>query len=452
MKELTKGYPAKVILLFAFPLMCSFIFQQLYNMVDAKIVSAYVGTDAFAAIGATAVVSNTIIGFINGLTQGFAIPVANSFGAGDYKKIHRFVAGAVILTFSIAVVFTALGELFIRDILVALNTTDDIMPYAVSYVRIIIAGIIFATVYNFCANILRAVGDSKTPLYCLMIAVVLNIFLDLLFVKAFGWGINGAAYATIIAQAVAGFSCLIYMLHHYKEILPGKSEWKVDKEEYKNLITTGLAMGLMSCIVNIGTVILQGAINGLGTAIVTAHTAARRLFDILTIFLYSIGLAMTTYVSQNIGAGEIRRIRQGILHAHIIVTAITTVLLIICFALGRTITMWITSTDSKDIIEPAVMYMRISILFFYTLGPLFVMRCSLQGMGHKIMPVVSSVTEMLIKILSVIFLVPRFAYKGVAFTEPISWVVMVIILWIAYFFERPKDESAEVVIEAEDKN
>ena len=448
MKELTKGYPAKVILLFAFPLMCSFIFQQLYNMVDAKIVSAYVGTDAFAAIGATAVVSNTIIGFINGLTQGFAIPVANSFGAGDYKKIHRLVAGAVILTFSTAVVFTVLGELLIRDILIALNTTDDIMPYAVSYVRIIIAGIIFATVYNFCANILRAVGDSKTPLYCLMIAVVLNIFLDLLFVRAFGWGINGAAYATIIAQAVSGFTCLFYMLHHYKDILPDKSEWNVEGEEYKNLITTGLAMGLMSCIVNIGTVILQGAINGLGTAIVTAHTAARRLFDILTILLYSVGLAMTTYTSQNMGAGKTRRIRQGILHAHIIVTVFTTVLAIICFAFGRAIIMWITSTDSEDIIDPAVMYMRISILFFYALGPLFVMRCSLQGMGHKIMPVISSVTEMLIKILSVIFLVPRFAYRGVAFTEPISWVVMVIILWLAYLIDRPKDNPMENSIQS----
>ena len=201
-----------------------------------------------------------------------------------------------------------------------------------------------------------------------------------------------------------------------------KGDFNVSADEYSNLITTGLAMGLMSCIVNIGTVILQGAINGLGTSIITAHTAARRLFDILTIFLYSIGLAMTTYVSQNMGAGEVKRIKQGIFQAHIIVTVMTTVLTAICFTLGRPIIEWITSTDSAEIVEPAVMYMKISILFFYVLGPLFVMRCSLQGMGQKVMPVVSSITEMLIKIMSVIFLVPRFAYKGVAFTEPISWV------------------------------
>ena len=444
MKELTKGYPAKVILLFAFPLMCSFIFQQLYSMIDAKIVSEYVGTNAFAAIGATAVVSNTIIGFINGLTQGFAIPIANSFGAQDFVKIRRFVAGAVVLTFSTAVLLTVAGEILIKRILIALNTTDDIMPYAVSYIRIILAGIIFTALYNFCANTLRALGDSKTPLYCLIIAVVLNIFLDLLFVKGFSWEIKGAAYATIIAQAVSGFACLFYMFYKYMDIIPKKGDFNLTSEEYGNLITTGLAMGLMSCIVNIGTIILQGAINGLGTAIITAHTAARRLFDILTIFLYSIGLAMTTYTSQNMGAGKIKRIKQGIWQAHIIVTIITTFLLVICFTFGRAIIEWITSTDNPDIINPAVMYMRISILFFYALGPLFIMRCSLQGMGHKVMPVVSSITEMTIKILSVIFLVPRFFYKGVAFTEPISWVVMAIILWIAYFILVPKDSEEEV--------
>lgn len=437
MKELTKGYPAKVILLFAIPLMASYIFQQLYNMIDAKIVSAYVGTNAFAAIGATAVVSNMIIGFINGLTQGFAIPIANSFGAKNFEQIRRFVAGAIILTFSTAIIFTAAGEILIKKILVALNTTEDVMPYAVSYVRIILAGIIFATLYNFCANTLRALGDSKTPLFCLIVAVVLNIFLDILFVKVFSWEIKGAAYATIIAQAVSGFSCLIYMLFNYKEILPKSEDYKLSGKEYSDLITTGLAMGLMSCIVNIGTVILQGAINGLGTKIITAHTAARRLFDILTVFLYTIGIAMTTYVSQNMGAGNYKRIRQGIWQAHVIVTAITTVLMIICFTLGRTIIEWITSTGDKEIVEPAIMYMKISVSFFYILGPLFVMRCSLQGMGHKIMPVVSSIAEMIIKILSVVFLVPAFAYKGVAYTEPISWVIMAVLLWITYFVVRP---------------
>ena len=310
MKDLTKGYPAKVILMFAIPLMCSSILQQLYNMVDSKIVSAYVGTAAFAAVGATSVVSNTLIGFINGLTQGFAILVANSFGAKDEKRMRQSVAGTLILTTVITVILTVLGLLLIRPVLTMLRTPDDIMDNALSYVRIILAGIAFTALYNVFANILRAVGDSKTPLYCLTFAVILNVGLDLLFVAVFKWGIQGAAYATVLAQAISGFLCMAYVLIRFRDLLPQRSEWSISGELYSNLTTTGLAMGLMGCIVNIGTIILQSAINGLGTSIVAAHTAARRLFDILMILIYTVGLAMTTYVSQNAGAGRVDRIKQ----------------------------------------------------------------------------------------------------------------------------------------------
>ena len=218
MKDLTKGYPAKVILMFAIPLMCSSILQQLYNMVDSKIVSAYVGTAAFAAVGATSVVSNTLIGFINGLTQGFAILVANSFGAKDEKRMRNSVAGTLILTTGITIVLTVLGLMLIRPILAALHTPEDIMENAVSYVRIILAGIAFTALYNVFANILRAIGDSKTPLYCLAFAVVLNVGLDLLFVAVFRWGIQGAAYATILAQAISGFLCMAYVLVRFRNL------------------------------------------------------------------------------------------------------------------------------------------------------------------------------------------------------------------------------------------
>lgn len=438
MKDLTKGYPAKVILMFAIPIVCGNIFQQMYNMADSKIVSTFVGTNAFAAVGATSVVSNTIIGFINGLTQGFAIPIANCFGAKDYRKMRKYVAGTIVLTSLIAVVLTTLALLFIGDILTALKTPDNIMKDAVSYVRIILAGIAFTALYNMCANVLRAVGDSKTPLYCLMAAVVVNIGLDLLFVRGFGWQIEGAAYATIISQAICGLICAVYIFIRFKEILPKKDEWKSDEGQYPNLISTGLSMGLMSCVVNIGTIVLQGAINSLGTAIVAAHTAARRVFDILTVTIYSIGITMTTYISQNMGAGKADRIRQGVRQALFMATIITTVLIVICFVFGEPVFKWITSSDDRNIIEPAVMYSRISIVFFYVLGPLLILRCSLQGMGRKIIPVCSSFLEMVIKVLSANFLVPVLAYKGVALTEPISWVVMTILLSVAYLTGKPE--------------
>lgn len=438
MKDLTRGYPAKVILMFAIPLMLGNIFQQLYNMADSKIVSTFVGTGALAAVGATSVVSNTLIGFINGLTQGFAILIANSFGAKDEKRMRQYVAGTMILTAGVTVFLTVFGLTFIEPVLRMLKTPEDILGNAAAYVKIIIAGIVFTAVYNMCANVLRAVGDSKTPLYCLIFAVVANIVLDLLFVAVFGWGIRGAAYATVIAQAMSGVLCAAYALVKFKNLIPGGNEWELTGQQYRELTTTGLSMGLMGCIVNIGTIVLQSAINGLGTKIVAAHTAGRRVFDILMIIIFTIGFSMTTFVSQNVGAGKISRIKQGIRHALVIVTVETTVLIVICFLSGEAVVRWITNTNDHEIIDAAVMYIRVGVIFFYVLGPLFILRCSLQGMGRKIIPVCSSILEMVVKVLSANFLVPAFAYFGVALTEPISWIVMTTLLAIAYLAKPPE--------------
>lgn len=441
MKELTKGKPWKVILLFAIPIICRSIFQQLYNFVDSKIVSTYISTNAFAAVGATAVVSNTIIGFLNGFTQGFAISVANSYGAKDYKRMRKYIAGSIVLAFSIAIILTAVSLFFIDDLLKMLATPEDIMRDALAYVKIILCGIIFTAVYNLCANILMAVGDSKTPLYCLIVALIINTGLDILFVRGLSMGIKGAAYATIISQAIAGGLCVIYIFIRFKMIVPSKGDWRLEKRQYPELFTTGLSMGLMGCIVNVGTLALQNAINKLGTAYVAAHTAARKLFDMLTILIFSIAVAMTTFVSQNMGAGKFARVRQGIRQAIYMATIATTFLIFVCYTFGEGILKWITSTDDATIISAAVMYMKISIVFFYVLGPLLILRCSLQGMGHKVMPLFSSAMEMVVKIVSANLIVPVLAYKGVAFTEPISWVLMTIMLTVSYMIARPKGDG-----------
>ena len=444
MKDLTKGYPAKVIMLFAIPMIFGSIFQQLYNIADSKIVSTFVGTEAFAAVGATSVISNTLIGFLNSLTLGFAIPIANSFGGKDYSRMRKLVAGTIVLTMAGAVLLTIGALLAISPLLRLLSTPEDLMEPALAYVRIILCGIIFTALYNMCANVLRAVGDSRTPLVCLIISVFLNIGLDLLFVKVFDWGLEGAAYATIIAMAMSAFLCLGYILLRFRDILPRKEEWVLTARQYGELFSSGIAMGLMSLVVNFGTVILQSAINGLGTDIVAAHTAARKVFDILTVTLYCIGNAMTTYVSQNMGAGQPKRIRQGVRQAVIISCSIATCLIVICFVFGRSVFTWLASTDNKVIVDSAVMYARISIVFFYALGPLFIFRCTLQGMGRKIIPVCSSVVEMVIKVISAMVLVPHFKYVGVAFTEPVSWVCMLILLVTAYLVKSPEKVIAEI--------
>ena len=432
MKEMTKGNPLKIIILFTIPLICGNLLSQLYNIVDSKIVSEYVGTGAFAAVGMTAVVSNMLVGFINGCTQGFAIPVALHFGARDQARMRRYIAGSLKLVLADVVLLMALGLGFIEPVLRLLHTPEDILPDALSYVRIILLGIPFISLYNECANILRAVGDSRTPLFFLMLSVVLNIGFDLLFVRFLGFGIQGAAIATVIAQFICAAACIIFILLRYREIIPKKGEWDTDRHIFSRLLTTGLSMGLMGCIVNIGTIILQSGINGLGTNTIAAHTSARRFIDMLMILIYTYGFTMTTYASQNLGAGEYKRIRAGVRTSTIIVTVVSTVLLVFCFIFAEPIVRWIASTDDTAIITLSVNYCRFNVCFFYVLGPLFILRCTLQGLGHRVVPLAASVLELCVKISAVALLVPRFDYNGVIVAEPLSWCIMTALLSIGY--------------------
>ncbi len=444
MKNMTEGNPSKLIILFTIPLICGNILQQLYNIGDGKIVSEYIDELAFAAVGMTAVVSNTLNGLIGGFTQGFGILIANSFGAKDMNRLRRSVAGSIILTILLVIVLTTLGMLFIKPILITLNTPEEILPQALSYVRIIIGGIIFTATYNLNANMLRALGDSKTPLFFLIMSVILNLGLDYIFVRILNMGINGAAYATVISQTICSASCLIYTFKGFRNIIPLKEDWKEAFNDLSELFTTGLSMGLMGCIVNIGTIILQGAINSLGSEIMAAHVAGRRVLDLLMIMIFTFGFSMTTYVSQNMGAGRLDRVKQGVKAATLIVTAISITLVLICLIISRPVVTWIASTDNMNIIDNGVMYCRTGVYFFVALGPLFVLRCTLQGMGHKIIPLYSSVMELTIKVLSASILVPAIGYLGVALTEPISWVLMTTMLFFMYIHYIKKETALAV--------
>ena len=437
MKDMTKGFPAKVILAFAIPLMLGNILQQFYNIVDSKIVSQYVSVQAFEAVGATAIVAHTLIAFINGLTQGFAIPIATAFGAGDFHSLRKNIVASVRLLVIFTVSLTAACMIFIRPILVLLKTPDTIMPDALSYLRIILMGTAFVALYNMCASILRAVGDSKTPLYCLLISVVINIFLDLLFVIPLHMGIRGAALATILAQAMSGAACFAFILLKFKDLIPRREDKLLTGDIYSELFSAGIAMALMTCIVNIGTIILQSGINGLGEDIIAAHTSGRKLLEIMMVFIYTIGIAMTTYVSQNLGAGQKERIRSGIRQSFVIVTVISTVLLLFALAFAEPIVRWIVSSDDAYIVSQGVRYVKFDTCFFYALGPLFILRCSLQGLGRKVVPLISSAAELAIKIIAVLVLIPAYGYFGVVLTEPISWCVMTAILILPFLFKNP---------------
>mgnify|MGYP003180191735 CR=1 FL=1 len=427
MRELTKGSPAKVIMTFALPIIFGNLLQQLYNLADGKIVSTYVGTQAFAAVGATAVIANLIIGFVNGVTQGFGIPISRCFGAGDYKNMRRYVAGSFIMTVAMTLILTVGALLGIEGLLHILDTPADIMEEALQYIRIIIMGTAFISLYNYSANILRAIGESRIPLLCLAVAVILNIFLDILFVHTFSMGLRGAAHATNIAQCIAGVLCMAYLLFRFRELVPKGQEWQMQRRKYQEMTIFGISLGMMSCFVSIGTVIFQTAVNRLGTKIVTAHIAARRIEELTNVPMLCTGMAMTTYASQNLGAGEYDRIKKGIHQAFVIVLVQGVIFTTFCWIFGHPLIRWITRNTS----------------FYFVLGPLFVLRCSLQGLEHKVIPVASSILELVLKIVSTIWIVPVLGYTGVIYTEPIIWIFMTLMLIGGYVRALKQINEAE---------
>ena len=433
MRELTKGSPAKVIMTFALPIIFGNLLQQLYNLADGKIVSTYVGTQAFAAVGATAVIANLIIGFVNGVTQGFGIPISRCFGAGDYKNMRRYVAGSFIMTVVMTLILTVGALLGIEGLLHILDTPADIMEEALQYIRIIIMGTAFISLYNYSANILRAVGESRIPLLCLAVAVILNIFLDILFVHTFSMGLRGAAHATNIAQCIAGVLCMAYLLFRFRELVPKGQEWQVQRRKYQEMTIFGISLGMMSCFVSIGTVIFQTAVNRLGTKIVTAHIAARRIEELTNVPMLCTGMAMTTYASQNLGAGEYDRIKKGIGLAILYTCIWCSFTIVASYTIGDWLVYMVTGSKNAEVLKNATNYLKFDTLFYFVTAVICVVRNAMQGLGDHITPLVSSSLEMIGKIVIAATLVPWFGYTGVIVAEPLVWFIMVIPLLIQIF-------------------
>lgn len=304
MKDLTKGNITKLILMFALPLLLGNVFQLFYNLADTRIVGQTLGKNAIAALGATSSVNTVIIGFLNGLTNGFALVTARFFGAKEFDRLKKSVAHALTLGIATAIALTALSLAFIDPLLKALNTPDNIFKQAKTYIVIILAGMIISMFYNICAGILRAVGDTVSPLIFLIISTIANIGLDLLFILGFKMGVEGAAYATLIAQGISVVLCIIYIIKKHKFLIPSKSDFRFNFKLAGDMYATGVSMGLMISLVGIGTVIMQGAINIFGTDIIVAHTTARKISEIFMLPISVFGAASATFSSQNYGAGR----------------------------------------------------------------------------------------------------------------------------------------------------
>lgn len=430
--DMTKGNPLRLIIFFALPLFASNLFQQFYNLADTAIVGHILGDEALSAVGSVSSIYGLIMALCFGMTNGFAILISQYFGAGDQKKMKQAIAGTVMLAVAFTLVLTVVATLLLKPVMRILNTPDEIFDNAYTYIRIVVVCCVVMVFYNMLASILRALGNSKIPLVFLVISSVLNIGLDLLFIKVFGLGIAGAAYATVLAQLVSGVSCLIYIVKCCPELRLERDDFRLKWNQIAELLASGFAMSLMWAVVNIGTLILQSGINGLGSEIIAAHVAARKISEIYMMGCSTLSSTMATYAGQNYGAGEYERVWKGVKTTHILGFIWATAAIIITFLWANQIVGGLTGSDNETIIATGAMYLKINLPWYYVLFILCILRNTLQGIGCKIWPIVGSLLELLGKWISVTFFVGPFGYLAICYTEPATWVVCALLVSVVF--------------------
>ena len=437
-KDMTKGSPMKLILGFAVPLLFGLIFQQFYSMVDTIIVGKYLGVDALAAVGATGSVNFLIIGFCMGVCSGFAIPVAQEFGARHEENMRRYVANCVWLSVIFAVVMTVLVAILCRPILQVMRTPANIIDSSYNYIFIIFLGIPITYLYNMTAAILRSLGDSKTPVIFLVMAAVLNIFLDLLCIIVLHMGVAGAAVATVVSQAVAGICCLIFMYKKFSILHLSKDEWKWNHQFVGKLCGMGIPMGLQYSITAVGSVVLQSAVNGIGSGAVAAVTAGGKLNLMLVCPFDAMGSTMATYGGQNVGAGELERVDRGLKSCVILGIIYALIAAAVIYIAGRSLLLLFLDAGETAILDNAYTFIRTNAAFFIFLALVNIVRFLIQGMGYSKLAVFAGAFEMLARGLMGFALVPHFGFRAVCFANPLAWVFADIFLIPAYIHVRRK--------------
>ncbi len=421
-KKLTEGSPMRLVLGFSIPLLSGLLFQQMYNLVDTIIVGQCLGTECLAAVGSTGAINFLVNGFCIGVCSGFAIPVAQRFGAESYDSMRRFVTNAVELSAIMAGVLTLIVCVFCRQILLLMNTPVNIIDGAYSYIFIIFLGIPVTFLYNLTAGVMRSLGDSKTPVYFLLMASVINIVLDLLFIMCLKTSVEGPAIATVISQFIAGMACLIVLRYKFPLLKQQPGDWKMGKHHTSVLLSMGLPMGLQYSITAVGSVILQTAVNGLGSDAVAAVSAASKLNQFLMCPFDALGSTMATFAGQNVGAKKIDRVRQGLKDASIIGFIYTAIAFVIVYFFGRSLLLLFLDSSATDIIENANNWLLMNVLFFFALDLVNCVRFSIQGMGFSVVAVLAGVMEMVARVLVAVFLVPTMGFGGVVWANPAAWI------------------------------
>lgn len=432
--DMTTGKPMKMLLSFTIPVFVGGVFQQFYNMMDAIIVGKFVGTKALAAVGSTGMIMFLILGFLMGLTAGFTVLTSQKFGAGRMDEMRQTVGNAVWLSVIVSVLMTVISMAGMRSLLKFMNTPEDIFEDAYAYIIIICGGIFAQVLYNFLASVLRALGNSKVPLYFLVLAAGLNIILDLVFIIVFGMGVAGAAWATVISQGISGILCLVYIIKAVPELRLEKDDWRFRKHLAKNQISVGIPMGLQYSITAIGTLMVQSSLNLLGSYPVAAFTAGTKIESILTQGLGALGTAMATYNAQNIGAGKLERVKEGFRDAHIIGVIYSAIAGIFLFTVGKYLSYLFISDNIEEVIPMVDTYVKCVGIFLIPLYFVNILRNGIQGMGYGLLPMMAGVAELLGRGAMAVISAKRMSYFGICLASPMAWIAATTLLVIMYFY------------------
>ncbi len=437
-KDLTKGEPLKLILIFSVPLLIGNIFQQLYNIADLVIVGRLLGVEAFAAVGAVAPLFFLITFIIVGLTNGFAVITGQRFGAKDIDGVKNSIVISTILSILATIFFTVFCSLLMHPVLHLLNVPQNIYRNAFWYIEVIIIGLIATSLYNLLASIIRALGDSKTPLYFLILASIANIILALYFIQILKWGVAGSAFAVVLSQGISVLLCLIYVKKKFPILHLKKQDWliKYNEEFLKSVIEhlrIGVPMSIQFSIIGFSVIVIQSVCNSFGSSIIAALTAALRIEQIATLPMISFGVALATFVAQNYGAKKFKRIRTCVIQISILNIALSILMAFIMRFWGTDIIREFIGSATIEIIDIAHEYLLISTLFYIFLSQIFVYRNALQGMGEIVFPLSSSMAELLMRTFAAVYWTFKFGYIGIFYAGPIAWVSACLILSIGYF-------------------
>lgn len=432
MRDLTKGSPAKLILMFSVPLLIGNVFQQFYNMVDMIIVGQTLGKNALAAVGATGSLTFLIIGFAQGLTAGLAIITAQRYGAKDYRGLKKSFAASVVISLIVTIVLTVLSLVFIHPMLQLMQTPPEIIDQAQTFISIILLGIFASMSFNLLSNVIRALGDSRTPLFFLIIAVIINVVLDLIFIILFGMGVEGAAIATVIAQVSSSVLCLVYIKKKIPLLQLRKKDFSFDKEEIRVHLNAALPMAFQSSIIAIGAIVLQAALNSLGTDVVAAQAAASRIDQFANQPMMSFGIAMATFSAQNYGAKEYGRILKGVKQTLMMSIGFSLVAGATVIFFGHSLMKLFVSSSETRVFELAQTYFNINGSLYWILAILFILRYTLQGLGQSKIPTIAGMMELLMRSFAAIILTGMLGYAGAAAASPLAWAGSVAVLLYSY--------------------